>query len=150
MSTPVLRREFVEGLRALAQWVEDHPEIEVPYEASSSVAMNTFTIGAQSWNSETETEQDVAEVFAAMVKALGGSRTKDADDRYMRVTRQFGPGVALEVWATRDSVCEAVVLRTETVIEDEIVEPAVTRRVEKQRDIVEWRCAPLLADKVSV
>lgn len=148
MNTPVLRREFVEGLRALAQWVEDHPEIDVPYQAKS-VATQAFTIGAHSWNSETETEQDVAEVFASMVKALGGSRAKDADDGYMRVTRKFGPGVALEVWASRNEVCEAVVVGTETVIENEIVEPAVTRRVEKQRDIVEWRCAPVLADKAS-
>lgn len=139
-----LRAEFTTGLRDLADWFDQHPEMDLPYEATPGHHSGgvRFSIGVL----ETfEPDDDLPGRFAEAVKALGGARTKDVDDGYMRVTRKFGPGVNVEVWAARNKVCEAVVVGTETVIENEIVKPAETRRVEKQRDVIEWRCAPVLS-----
>ncbi len=143
------RSEFTNGLRDLADWFDQHPEIDLPYEAKPSHPCGgvTFSIGIQKLT--TPADSTVPDAFAAAVKALGGARTKDADDAYMRVARRFGPGVNVKIWAAREQVCEAVVVGTETVIEDEVVTPAVTRRVEKERDVIEWRCAPVIAGAVS-
>lgn len=130
------RLAFTAGLRAFADWFDEHPEFEVPYEATPT-SSRTFSHGAL----------DSREQFATLTRALGGHRDKEVDDSYYRVWRDFGGGVRFEVWALRNEVCEAVVVGTETVIEDEIIEPAVTRRVERQRDKIEWRCAPVLAER---
>jgi hypothetical protein len=138
------RAEFTAGLRAAADWFDTHPELPVPYEATPGHHSGgvRFSIGIH--GSHVDPDETVPGAFAAAVMALGGARIKDADDAYMRVTRRFGPGVNVEIWAVRAEVCEAVVVGTETVIEDEVVTPAVTRRVETTRDVIEWRCAPLL------
>lgn len=139
-----LRAEFTAGLRALADWFDQHPEMDLPYEATPRHPSGGvhFSIGIHGTSGP---DDDLPGRFAEAVKSLGGARTKVVDRGFMRVTRKFGPGVNVEVWAERDKVCEAVVVGTETVIEDEIVKPAETRRVEKQRDVIEWRCTPLLS-----
>lgn len=72
--------------------------------------------------------------------ALGEIR-KVNDDGYARVFRRFGSHVELEVWAPRSAVCERVVVGTETV---EIPDPDAPK-VTVEREVVEWRCSPLLA-----
>ena len=125
--------EFTDGLRSLADWYDEHPDFPVPYEARRETPC--FTVGCHNGKEE----------FAEMVSTLGGARDKFVDGSYMRVVRDFGGGVKFEVWANRDEVCEAVVVGTETVIEDEVITPAVTRRVEVERPVIRWECAPVLA-----
>lgn len=123
------RATFVAGLRALADHYETTDQ-QLPFRSAEIVLI------------ENDREQ-----FAAEVRTMGGSRSKRATDGLYEVTRDFGPYVVLRLIASREEVCEAVVVGTETVIEDEIIEPAVTRRVERQRDKIEWRCAPVLAER---
>lgn len=142
------RAAFVGGLRDLADWYDKHPDFDLPYELENANAAHPFTVGV--FKDHMGGPDTTAVRFADAVRQLGGARSKDPSDGYMRVTREFGPGVALEVWVMRDEVCEAVVVGTETVVVNEVVRPAVTKSVETQRDIVEWRCAPVLAGTIGV
>lgn len=131
------RADFTAGLRSLAEFYDTHPEFPLPYQSKPNTG-DMFSVGAHG-------DGDPA-VFAGLVRQLGGDRTKSADDTYYEVIRPFGGGVDLRVWEMRETVCSAVVVGTETVIEHEVVTPAVTRRVEKERDVIEWVCAPVLAE----
>lgn len=98
--------------------------------------------------------RDAPAEMAKWAKALAVGQPKGAvekkyDDHYLRLTREFG-AVTLEVWATRDLVCERVVVGTETV---EVPDPdalAAVPTVPVEREVVEWRCSPLLADGTAV
>lgn len=141
--TARLRSAHTHALRTLADWIDQHPELGLPYGVDIGKP-NPVSISVLD---DTET---TPERFAAAVKALGGARVKEADDGYMCVRRVFGPGVEVEIWTTRSRVCEAVVVGTEQVQVEEIVTPAVTRNVTEERDIVEWRCAPILTAPLGI
>lgn len=144
-STDTRRAESTAGLRSLADWFDQHPEIDLPYQATGSPVPASFSVGIFASDAASERgEDDTAERFAHAVKALGGERQKSATDTAMRVTRTFGPGLELDVWASRSRVCEAIVVGTKAVTREEIVTPAVTRLVVEDQDVIEWRCAPLL------
>lgn len=139
------RAEFVAGLRALADWYDHHPEIDLPYQATTGPVPARFSVGIfPSDEAYAEGIDDTAERFAAATKALGGSRRKQATETSMTVIRTFGPGLELDIWASRERVCEAVVVGTKTVQREEVITPAVTRLVVEDQDVIEWRCAPLL------
>lgn len=121
-------RQRAIALRALADLIEAKPEL----------AGDPYTeIRLDIW-------LDDADELARLTRQLGGARSKVALSSMLVVRRDFGARVRLDLNAERDQVCEAVVVGTETVIVDEVVQPAVTRPVEQQRDIIEWRCAPVL------
>lgn len=137
------RAEFVKGLRDVAAWIEANPQVPLPSPAQNGVPLR-ISVPVLSWRDGVG-DIDVPAAFAEAVKALGGTREKDAGDHYMKVTRAFGPGLELYVWTTRDEVCEAVVVGTETVEVEKVITPAVTETVTEERDVIEWRCAPVLA-----
>lgn len=120
MGTDVSER--VAGLRALADHLETHPQLI----SSSGACMSRFASDRED--------------FASLAAQLGGHRSKGANDEYMVVTRDFGGGVTLEVFAPRNEVCEARVTGTETVL---VPDPAAPL-IEVTRDVVEWECAPVL------
>lgn len=65
--------------------------------------------------------------------------TKKSNDHYVKVTRQFG-NAFVEAWTERSAVCELVVTGTELV---EVFDPDAPK-VTIERDVTEWRCAPIL------
>lgn len=148
--TSTERAEFTAGLRAMADWFDQHPELNLPYEASSNHHAGgvRFSIGIQEEFDYEDDDfvDDLPGRFAEAVKALGGARKKDATDGYMRVTRKFGPGVNVEIWAARDKVCEAVVVGKKKVEVQQIVRPVETITVVEEQDVIEWRCAPVLSE----
>jgi hypothetical protein len=84
-----------------------------------------------------------------LMRALGGGRYEKAVTASggSLILRGMCGGLPIDVWVTRDAVCERVVVGTDEVTETvpvgEDTRPVetVTRTVER----VEWRCAPLLA-----
>lgn len=72
-----------------------------------------------------------------------GSVTKEFTDELAYVRRRFGTA-AVEVYASRDLVCERVVVGTEEVEEYDPTALATVPKVVVEREVVEWRCAPLL------
>lgn len=127
------RAAFVAGLRAVADFLDDHPDFPTP----STYSIPAFQSGA--W-----TPAD----FARCASMLGGTRSKDANDNWIEVRRPFGP-LTLVVFSSRDAVCEKRIVGVETVEVDEEVTPAVTRKVTVEREIVEWDCKPVLSGALS-
>lgn len=130
------------GVRQLAAMLDANPEFEDVFR-HTRMTVNVFVRGGEN--------DDPAEQMADLVRAglrSGGTVQKHANDDYMWAAIQFGP-VELHVNATRDEVCERVVVGTETVtkkVKDPealaaVPEVEVTEVVEK----VEWVCRPLLA-----
>jgi len=115
MSTP-------ERLRMLADWYEQHPTAEPP----SIERIRHFCMTA-------------AELAATAV-ALGGDWQKEIDGDYFRLTRQVIPGVEYRLYSTRGAVCTKRVIGTETVLEPDPDAP----KIEVEKEIVEWECAPSL------
>lgn len=124
MSEPEKREAWVEGLRQLADFVEAHPEMPLPMSGATLYL----------WGADAKTE------LAALVRILGNVE-KEASESFFGVTRRFGPH-ALSVKASRENVCQRVVVGTKT--ETYQVPPEGIEMVERTRsvELVEWICPP--------
>ena len=111
---------FAEGLRALADWYEQHPDVEHPGELSVYGAADTR-----------ERAAEIARMFGRATKSFTG-----VGDELMELRHDFGGGVALRFVFNRDAVCSRRVVGTRTVPERVI--PAHTE------EMVEWDCEPIL------
>lgn len=138
MTTADNMRQIVDEMRdaghRAADWMDAHPD------RVSMANYGTMWIFA-----------DGADDFAVKVRELKdgakiGEMAKKADDRYQDVIRDFGAGIKIAVAVTRSEVCEAVVVGQETVEEADPEAPKIT----VTRDIIEWKCAPILADVADV
>jgi len=131
-----------ESLRALADMIEANPQLaeEISYGLGNSISVPIV-------------DGDQKAKLAAFAKATtkaGAKVTKHATGggNYFGIKATLGE-VTLDVWASRDQVCERIVTGTKEVTE-EVLDPealaavprvAVTKTVEE----VEWRCTSLLA-----
>lgn len=135
------RAHFTAGLRALADLLDAHPELELPYDGYRS-PISVIPYGAQAQR----------EQLAAWAKALPGEKKKDARDTQFYLTGSLH-GLEVRLICTRDDVCERVVTGTRQVVIEEADPAAVAalpkvRRVETVED-VEWRCGSVLAERES-
>lgn len=112
------RTSLITGLRELATFLEDHPQVPAPI---YQVTVNAFA-------------QSKAEIVAAA--RLGGWR-KDYNTTWFNLRRTFGgamdEGVSLDINIARAEVCERIVVGTEIV-------PARPAVAEHEIEKVEWRC----------
>ncbi len=132
------RGEFIAGLRALAQFYETNPDFPMPYLFGATVP---YGVGAFPRD-----EQTSAERFAELVHMLGGDRSKNFDDDYANVTREFGPGVRLQVWAQREQVCTRTQVGTVTEMRPDPNAP----QVEVEVPVFAYDCTPVLDDAKAV
>lgn len=110
-------RDAIDGFRALAAWLEQHPQ---PFLCPQTIHILPPT----------------KKSFAEAVRGVGGVQKKVGDTWYY-CAKRFG---TIEVcWALqREHICERVVIGTQTVpAEPEKVLPAMPERVV---EIVEWKC----------
>lgn len=133
------RATYTDGLRVLANLLENHPELPLPYEGDGTAMTMMF------WG------PDAREELAAAARALPIRLTKNDparsgyDETYFNLDGNLN-GLRIQLTAHRTQVCERVVTGTRTVTEEvpDPDAPKVTRiRVE---EIAEWRCRPLLTD----
>lgn len=138
------RAAHIAGLRQLADALEAHPEIPLPRTgASGGPPVKLHFLGGP----------DPRGALAAAARLIPCTWRKefseaDPDGRwpaYLDLRGQLG-GLHLELTAKRDDVCTRVVKGTEEREVEEIVTPAVKRRVTRPVEVVEWTCAPVLAD----
>lgn len=137
---PDPRQQYITGLRILADVLEKHPEVKLPIHGHSGSPLLFYF---------TEDAGDV-EAMAAARKALPCTWRKSFTDGGGKYTPWFNlsgelAGLAIQLYAPRDAVCERVVTGTEDREVDEVVQPEVTRKVVKPVEVVEWRCHPILA-----
>ena len=128
--------ERIAGYQRIHDWMLAHPEIEF-----CSVSVFDKTINAQI-NGYGEGALDR---FGAAVRALKdgapfGSVRKRMTDNLYSVDRDFG-GMTLSVFTGRNAVCERVVVGKERVHVPDPKAPTV----EIERDVVEWKCSPVLS-----
>lgn len=137
------RAAYTAGLRALADALDAHPEIPLPFDGIGTTLSIAFH------GHEFETDRVAAMTSAARL-LMPGQRTKHADNAYYRV-RGALHGLRIEVWAMREQVCERVVRGTKHVTR-EVPDPDAlaavpTTTVTETIEDVEWVCRPLLADE---
>lgn len=109
--------DYTNGLRAIADWYDAHPEIE-----PSGSTLDHYGL-------------DTKEEAAMLVKAFGSCK-KEYHDTIFTVVKRFG-SIDLKFHFSRNQVCTRRVVGTK-------IEPA--RMVaERVVDIVEWDCESILA-----
>ena len=123
--------EWLSDLESLVAFLREHPDLTPPS------ALHLYRHGGY----------DPGE-FARVALQLGTAE-KSSDETWFNVSRKFGQHV-LEVYTARDSVCERVVTKTETVTEmvpdPDYVATAPMVEVERTIEEVEWVCPPSLHD----
>lgn len=143
MTTDDKRADYIEGLRQIADFLAEHPEVPLPHHVSGPVRLGSpaFYIYI--------TSGDQRETVATVARAMGKAE-KRADDSLQRyqVFRQFA-GITLVASADRNEVCERVVTGTREVTVEK-PDPAAlaavpTVTVTETVEEVEWVCQPLLA-----
>lgn len=137
------RAAYTAGLRELADILDAHPELPLPWEGGPYAAMTFHFLSGDNPRAE----------MAAARRALGVPMDKKPrDDGYFDMTGTIH-GLHVTLNAYRKDVCERIVVDTYEV---EIEEPdpvAVAalpkvKRTEVVED-VEWVCAPILAGELS-
>jgi hypothetical protein len=127
-----LRRQFIEGLRAIARFYEDNPDA---WYDGIHLTLNMYIWG-----------REAREILARSVRALG-SCIKTYDGTNMTVSRKFSDQVTLSFFAPRAKVCRRIILGTRILpartvpASGEVHLPATTEQV------VVWRCDPLLQEE---
>lgn len=133
------RADYTAGLRRLADILDAHPDVPLPYQGSATPMTFHFLSAA-----------DPKGDLARMARVFPGPFAKDHRDTYFDLEGRLG-GLRVKFTAYRAAVCERVVTAvdtvTETVPDPLVVVPLVevTREVER----VEWVCSPLLAEAAS-
>jgi hypothetical protein len=140
MSAPMERERYIDGLRVLASVLETHPKIRIPHQGSGELA--AMTLGF--WG------DDARERLAEAARAFPCAWRKNVRDSeasgaaYFDLHGQLG-SLHVTLTAYRDSVCRRVSTGTKDREVEEVVTPAVTRKVVKPVETFEWECAPVLA-----
>lgn len=138
------RTAYIDGLRKLADAMEQHPEIPLPYHGKTvPISLMFFDCYADSDNKA---------AMAAAARALPCTLAKSGDDKYFQMDGTLD-GLRIKLSAFREEVCERVVTDTREVIE-QVPDPealaAATAAVPlipvtRIEETVEWVCTPLLA-----
>lgn len=126
------RQRLVERLHRAATFIAAHPELE-PHSIEPDgevVVIRDLTVTS-------------AEDLARVSRAIGGRWEKRESGNMFRLERKVAEGVVVELVTWREQVCEAVVVGKETV---EVPDPDAPK-VEIERDVIEWRCAPILGER---
>jgi hypothetical protein len=137
----VLAAEQVAGLRAIADMIEQNPELATHFDFS----LNTAGIGVH-----LRDEDRAAEMarISRIARRYGATSTKEISEKFHNMTLDFG-GAKAEVIAYREEVCERVVVGTREVTE-EVPDPEALKAVPmvtvtRTEHVTKWECKPILA-----
>jgi hypothetical protein len=130
------QRELVEGLRKLADFIEEHPELPI----------SDPEISVEYWIHEPYTFDDdqrsVKERMQVAARALGRAN-KEYYGSYFNLSRKFSEHVKLEFTSDRQEVCRRVVKEVVHHPEQIVPQKVLPARTE---EVVEWVCDdPILA-----
>lgn len=123
------QREWIDGLRKLADWAEKHPD---------------SSLLDQGLNHYGFVYDDAVTNLAKAAKAFGHAE-KSKTDNYFNVVGRFGPH-KMEVTSPRENVCVRTVVGVEEIPEKIIPEQVIPA---KTVEVVEWVCPESLLASVS-
>lgn len=135
-------------LRSAGDLIAAHPEIPTPYVTGISYSSGSGQAVDLNWFVPINVADHVEQkrTAARILKAVGGKWDKDPNpDERFNFTQHRG-GLHLNVQVEREAVCERVVTGVESVT---ISAVAAVPEHTIERDIVEWRCEPVLAEVAS-
>lgn len=128
-------------LRAIAAWIESHPDARVD-RVNLDLMMGTAEVTGYGVRN--------AEDLASRAVRLGGRWEKQAGDYGLFTLRQeILPGVFYRLVANREDVCERVQTGEKTVTERDPKAVAALPGVTRTVPVYEWRCGPILAARES-
>lgn len=131
-------------LRTVADILEQHPNLPAPsvsFYQSGNVSVHWY-LCLDSYGMVENMQKHYA---AEIVRALGGKWNKEESGDDFRFAQQRD-GIDYTILVKRSAVCERIVVGTETVTVPAMpAREALPARIET-REVVEWRCEPLLAD----
>jgi hypothetical protein len=119
------RQELIDGLRAFATFLEEHPEVPTPIGACFDVFVKT------------------KEQVAALARIVGGRLAKETTENWFFLRRHFGP-IQYDINCARDLVCERVVTGTRTVAAVTLAAKEAVNIPEHEEDVWEWKCGEIL------
>jgi hypothetical protein len=134
------QKDWIEGLRAMADFAEAHPEMLSEYPMAVSLYCNL-------------PDGDPKEEMARMARTLAPCEKKVTDygSPSFHLVKRFGPHT-YTFFTERENVCVRRVVGTEEVEvegytdEAQAIIDAIPRVVKtEEREIVEWDCEPLLS-----
>jgi len=140
MTTTDTRTNYTAGLRALADLLDNNPDLPLPYHGN-----DTHLLWVQD-NGDNDETRDTARLFARLIP---GTISKKARDTYLDLDGHIA-GLKVSLITSRAAVCERVVTGTHEVTTP--ARPALNLPAEPEHtetiEDVEWVCGPLLADSV--
>ena len=125
------RRQFIEGLRAVATFYEQNPGA---WYDGMHLTLNMYVWGRTARKALIETAR------------LFGHCNKIYDENNITVSRQFSEQVTVAVFAARARVCRRVILGSRILPERILLATSEVRIPASRVEIVEWQCDPLLKD----
>jgi len=128
---PLRRRQFIEGLRAVATFYEQNPGA---WYDGMHLTLNMYVWGRTARKALIETAR------------LFGHCNKIYDENNITVSRQFSEQVTVAVFAARARVCRRVILGSRILPERILLATSEVRIPASRVEIVEWQCDPLLKD----
>jgi hypothetical protein len=137
--TAAKRAEYAKGLRALADLLDAHPDLPLPYTGTGLSALNWIEVSA-----------DVQRSAAVFARVMPGTVEKSVSDNAGQFYLDFTlHGLSLRWIASRAEMCERIVVgKREVEIEEPdpeaLAQVPKVKRVEVVED-VEWQCRPVLA-----
>lgn len=146
--TDTITRTLSDLLHGAANLVAAHPDLPPPYVTGISYAHSGEASVDLNWFIPISVADPVEQkrTAAGILKAIGGKWDKDPNPDERFNFTQARDGLNLKVQVEREAVCERVVTGTETVT---IPAKAAVPEQVVEREVVEWRCEPLLAEAAS-
>lgn len=136
-------------LRAIADLIDAHPNLPVPY----ITAHSSGNVAASWYLHINALEKDLPgqkATAASIVRILGGQWDKREHNDDVFILTQVRDGIMLQVQVNRAAVCERVVTGThEVTVPATPARPAMEAKPERTEQVedVTWVCSSLLADE---
>jgi hypothetical protein len=121
--------EYVAGLRAVADFIEAHPELGTPVEQQLNIFPRVL-------------EEEVKEHAAKAIHAVGKVTKSDYDSDI--ILQGIISGFALRFWYPRSAVCERIELERKIVPAEPEKTVVIPARPEIEQVVYGWKCAPIL------
>lgn len=131
------QKEWVEGLRALADFFEAHIEVPAPYSVNIYTSIRKFD---ENGNLDEAAVKDTMVELARAMKPV----EKRYDSTDFNLIKTFSSKVKLSYYCDREVACTKVVTGTREVEEVIYVPPVKTGKTVTE-ETFEWQCDPLLS-----